>query len=222
MIFIPIKAVFFDNNGTLEDDLHIAIGSKDEIFRAYGLDPPTDDQYRQEMTSDYMKFYYKYSMPLTVSADDVNKIRSGYYATHRSKALFRSDAKDTVIKCRELGLKTAIVSAETDVLNERLKEEDFFDSFDIVRTKAWPKKPALVETMEKLKLVPSSVLYVDDTVEGLQSAKSVGATPVGFTNLTAYSSEVRVRKVAKFCINNLSDLLPRLKRINGITFCQID
>lgn len=222
MIYTPIKAVFFDNNGTLEDDLPVALGSKNETFRFYGLDPPSDDQYRQEVSSDYMPFYYKYKIPANITEADLNSIRNRYYLAHKNERMFRPDAKDTVNRCNELGLKTAIVSAETEALHERLKEAGFFDCFDVVRTRAWPKKGALSETLEKMKLLPSRVLYIDDTVEGLESARSVGMIPVGFTNPTAYNSEDRVRRASRVSINNLADLIPRLKDVNGSVWFRID
>ena len=200
-----VEAVFFDNNGTLLDDLTVAYGSVRAIYAYFGISPPTLEVYREEITSDYMRFYHEHSLPGT-TPDQLNVIRELYYKGHWNECNFRDDVKFVAETCRFIGLKTAIVSAETDVLNQQLREAGLYDCFDVVRPKAWPKMQALVETAEKLGVNCSKTMYVDDTVDGLMQAKQVGIIPVGFINDTGYNSEKRIRQVTQFCIRELKEL----------------
>ena len=52
-----------DWNGTLLNDLPLVYRSVCQIFATYGLPAPTLEQYRTEMSQEWMKFYLNYGIP---------------------------------------------------------------------------------------------------------------------------------------------------------------
>lgn len=61
------------------------------------------------------------------------------------------------------------------------------------------------------------MVYLDDSVDGLNSAKNVGVVPVAFTNLTGYHSERRLVQVAEFCIQEISELNNLIEANGGLS-----
>ncbi|OGN01852.1 MAG: hypothetical protein A3B91_04045 [Candidatus Yanofskybacteria bacterium RIFCSPHIGHO2_02_FULL_41_29] len=219
-----IKAVIFDWNGTLFDDLEkLAYGSVKEIFRCYNIPPPTLEQYRQEITSSFMAFYYKYGFAENFSgqeakgdADALNQIRKKYYTEHKSDGQIRPDARDTILRLKEMNIKIGIVSAEIRAsLFEKLNSSELRDQFDpkLIIAEAWSGKDlALLDICDKLAIQPGNAIYVDDTIDGINSAKKAGLIPVGFGNKTGYNSERRLRQITSLVVNELSELIPLISR----------
>ncbi len=208
-----LRAVLFDYNGTLLNDLPLAFASVQKIFRCYQLPEPTLEQYRDEITSNFMEFYWNHGMPRQVTGDDLNKIRKEYFKDHWTKAYFRPDTESVLKKCREQNLLVAIVSAEIkESLEKRLAEAKLDGYFHLVRTQAWPKKEALAETVERLNIPAPSAVYVDDTHEGITDAKSLGMKTIGLT--AGYNSVERIIAAnPDFVINELSELIPHIVHV---------
>ena len=207
-----MKAVIFDNNGTLLDDLDLAFGSVAEIFNTYSLPPPTLEQYRQEITSKFMQFYYDHGFPLTTTMEELNNIRKRYYKDNAHRAKFREDVYYVLRRLEERGIKLAIVSAEIEsVLMERLNEAKIRHYFgnNIKAGVYGNKEPALIQVVKDLDVNPEDAVYVDDTVDGTGAAKNVGIVPVAFGN--GYNSPERLLTVTSQIIYQLSDLLKLLK-----------
>lgn len=214
-----VEAVIFDWNGTIYDDLErLAYGSVVKIFNTHNISPPTLDEYRQEITSEFMKFYYKHGFVLNFSgqgqdgdAKMLNVIRRKYYTDNGDKGNIRPDAARTVFNLRTAGIKVGIVSAEIELaLFEKINSSDLRRLFDnqFIRTEVWGNKgPALLEVCKKLDVNPNNSIYLDDTVDGISSAQKAGLIPVGFGSETGYNSEDRLRSVTPFIIHELSELL---------------
>ncbi len=224
-----VEAVIFDWNGTLYDDLErLAYGSVVKIFETYNIPTPTLDEYRQEISAKFMNFYYKHGFANNFSdqgpdgdAKALNIIRKKYYTDNGDKGNIRPDAFYTVLCLRRAGINVGIVSVEIEsTLFEKLHSSMLGRLFDsqFIRTQVWGDKgPALLEVCGRLNVSPTNVVYVDDTVDGTTSAIKVGLTAIGFANTTGYNSEDRLRSVTPFIINELSELLkliPKLDRIS--------
>ncbi len=206
-----IKLVLFDNNGTIFDDLDIAFGSVVRIFEAYGLQPPTKEQYRQEISADYMKFYNKYGFVDSVLAQEekdlaraLNKIREAHYLEHGDKACFRPDVAKTVFELKERDIRVGIVSAEKGTMLQRqLLRFGYRDVFNPVRADVHDKEAALREICRELNINPRFAIYVDDTVDGTSAARRAGLLSVGMIAENAYNSPERLLKVTPHVVKCL-------------------
>lgn len=208
----PTKAVIFDFNGTLFNDLHVAYGSVQEIFKTYGIPCPTLQQYREEISADYMEFYYNHGFPRTTTSDELNAIRNVFYRTNGRNARIRIDVWKTIYYLSDLNIRVAIVSAETltNLYRQLIRSGNLQRSFDFIKAEAWGdkgKEKALLQVAEVFGIEPCDMIYVDDSVDGLTSAKNLGVIPVAFTNSTGYHSEQRLKTVTELRVNEIGEII---------------
>jgi len=206
------RVVIFDFNGTLFDDLHVAYGSVQEIFRTYTIPCPTLEEYREETSADYMEFYYNHGFPRTTIGDDLNAIRNRFYKTNSESAQIRPDVGRTLYGLRVCGVRMAIVSAESSInlYRQLMRNGDFQRDFDFIKAEAWGdkgKEKALLQAIEIFGNSPDEMIYVDDSVDGLTSAKNAGVVPVAFTNLTGYHSRHRLATVTEYGVDEIRELV---------------
>lgn len=187
---MEFKLAIFDWNGTMLDDLPVVYGSVRKIFQTYGLPAPSLDAYREEITTDFMKFYEKHGLT-GAKPEDLNAIRKSYLVEHGREAKLHKGAEDLILLCRNLGLQTAVVSAEIpEVLDKKLSEFGIFPLIDRITGGAYNKPAALIDTLDFLGVQAEKAFYLDDTLDGLMAAKSVGITTIGFCN--GYNSRKRI------------------------------
>lgn len=202
------KAVIFDWNGTLYDDLSLAYGSVVEIFKKCGVHPPpTLEQYREEISAKFIDFYRKYGIGEEFSPDDLNVIRKEFYRNNSNLAKVRPDAVETIKRLKDMGIHVGIVSAEIEsVLMETLTKYKIRKSLDFVRGGIHrDKAPVLLEVCQKLSIPPIRAIYVDDTVDGNTAAKNAGLVPLGIS--MGYNSEDRLNPISFKVIDSLSQVV---------------
>jgi len=199
------RAIIFDYNGTLLDDLPVAYGSVSEIFKRHNLSCPTLEQYRQEIGTNFMEFYYNHGFPRTTTAKELNVIRMEYYLAHFDEAKLRPEAETVLSALNLLEIEFAIVSADVDSLViKKLEEVGMKSFFNVIRAGVRDKRTVLLEVCKELGVEPHEACYIDDTVDGNTAAKEAGlhAIAVG----TGYHSVERLSKVSQYVISNLYEL----------------
>jgi phosphoglycolate phosphatase len=177
---VLIKAVIFDYNGTLIDDRHLGYLCCKKTFKLFGLKCPSEDVYGREITQDFPSFYPKYGLTLEMaSLEKLNEIRVQYYLKNWRKILLRPTSRSTVEYCRKNKIQTGIVSGERDILlRPKLEEWGMTGMFKYIKAESWPKTAYLLEAMKVLGTSPEQSVYVDDTIEGIEEAKSLGMKTV--------------------------------------------
>lgn len=212
-----IKAVFFDYNGCLLDDRGLTFRSVLEVCRAFkSLRKPTLEEWRGQIGSNYMDFYRSTGISPKVSAKELNAVRNNFILSNWCDAELRSDAESVINKCKVADLKTAVVSAETEVLlRRRLREAGLEKKFDEIYSDASPKKSYLEKALKDMQLLPEEVLFVEDTAEGIRAGREVGLITVGFTNATSYGfhNDIRTAK-PRWTIDELSEIFIVLYYVN--------
>lgn len=191
----------FDWNGTLKDDLWLAIESVRFIFKHFKtLVPPNlRERYREEITADFEKFYYKHGISRLVTPEKVNTKRKEFFAKHGHLAKLRKNTEKTLTICRGLGhLQLGIVSAEiASILESDLDRFNIRGHFDQLWSEVRNKHNALATAHKYFKIKPSKAFYVDDTIEGMEAAESCGLIPVSLITPTSYTPEEALRKAAQ-------------------------
>jgi len=216
------KVVVFDFNGTLLDDLHVAYGSVQELFKTYSIPCPTLEQFREEISSDFMEFYFRHGFlrpttknELEMLVTGLQTIRRSFYRVNEDHARIRVDAPRTISRLLVKGFYVAIVSAEKGAtLYRYLVKSGLQRQFDCIMSGAWgygAKKNALLEIGEIFRTHPADLIYIDDTVDGLSSARDAGVVPVAFTNSTGYHPSHRLMEITNLNINEISELEELLK-----------
>jgi phosphoglycolate phosphatase len=206
------KAVIFDYNGTLLDDVGPSYSSVVGIFKHYGLKAPSLDQYRSEVSSDFMPFYHGHGIPSSATAEDLNVIRRDYFLRNWHETQLRSDAKSVIDELTSKGMPLGIVSSEVDnLIKRRLKEDGLIYRFHSIKADVRDKEEALLEAAHEMSVHPMDTIYVDDTVDGNRAAVDVGMHAVGFGQ--GFHSVDRIREVTSLIIFELSELLSIVRTI---------
>ncbi|MEK7115289.1 MAG: HAD family hydrolase [Patescibacteria group bacterium] len=208
------RLAVFDWNGTLLNDLSLVYASVQKIFRVYKLTPPTLEQYCNEISADFMQFYWSHGMPQYVTKDDLNKIRQDFFTLHWNNVFLNNDVYAILGFIIGRGLNISITSGEeSSVLEERMKQFSLKPLFDLVRGSAWNKEVVLKETLQYFNILPSEAVYIDDTFDGITAAKNVGMDTIGFTG--GYNSRERILVAnPNFIIDSLDEII-RLSIFNS-------
>lgn len=185
------KFAIFDWNGTLLNDIGPVFGSVCAIFDAYGVQRPTLDEYRNEIGSDFMPFYWKHGIPSHVTGAELNVIRKAYLEAHLEEATLHPNVREVLALASTLGMYRGIVSGEIDkLLVENLVRFDLFGSLQSICGGVRNKKEKLLDLCNVFEVHPSEAFYLDDTFEGIMAAKKAGLFVIGVTH--GYASPERI------------------------------
>ena len=187
-----LACLLLDWNGTLLNDLPVTYDAVREIFRRHGVPAPTLGAYRNEIDSNFTAFSHARGIHGEVTAKELNDIWQEVVTAHWEEVTLHAGARELLRACLGRSLTLGIVSGEVPiVLARRLEQFAIGHFFSRVRGGAWPKEGAFYETLAALGFLPGEVGYVDDTTEGIRTAKRLGMRTFGFTG--GYASPERIR-----------------------------
>lgn len=199
----PLLLAICDWNGTILDDLGLVYASIEIIFKKYNIPVPSLAAYQNEITVDFMKFYYTHGIPSSVTSADTNAIRQSYFEKRWDEACLQRNAIEFFVLLEQLHLFTGIVSAEIDViLKKRLEQFEIAPYFDKVIGGVENKEKALRDMLNEFNFLPEEAVYVDDTYDGLKAAKNVGILPIGVTHGYHACERIRVAQPDERYVGN--------------------
>jgi epoxide hydrolase-like predicted phosphatase len=194
-----IKAVVFDVGGVL------ALGRNSQLKRGKIIHSGvhTDiakklkislDQYMDAIDTNYAlaiegkitreKVIKILSQNLKISEDNVRKIYIWAYKKHfkQNKQLF-----EQVFKLRKLGYKIAVLSDQWYLSKEALMPDKYYNRFNsvIVSCDVGLRKPSIKIYklfLNKIKLRPSEILFIDNQVWNIKPANNLGIKTILFKN----------------------------------------
>ena len=203
-----------DWNGTLQDDVrHIYECGVQRIFRHFNLPCPSLDDYRNEVTADFMaSFYWPRGIPGEVSAADLNAIMGEGFKAKGAPAGVFADALETMVEIRRRGYPLVLVSGyDGRKLAEAVARHGFTDLFEAVIGDVRDKPAVFAGVVTERGLSGRSAAVVGDTAEDASAAAAIGAVPFicprGFhprERITALSGEVPELVV----VDDLKQILP--------------
>ncbi len=206
--------VIFDWNGTLQDDLHhIYECGVQRIFRHFGLACPTLEQYRHEVTADFMVFYRDHGVPADVTAQDLNAIMGeGFKEKGRPADLF-PDAAPVVTALRGRGYPLALASGyDSSKLAAAVARGGLAQAFFRVDGDVRDKAATFASIIAEAGATPDRTAVIGDTVEDVLGASAVGATPYictrGFHPVERIEA-TRGDAPSLVIVGSLDELLPR-------------
>lgn len=204
------RLCIFDWNGTLQDDLHhIYECGVRRIFAHFGLPCPTLDEYRNEVSANFMPFYHAHGIPTDVGRDDLNAIMAeGFKEKGRPADLF-PDAADVVRMLHEWGFELMVVSGYAqEKLDAAVSRSGLGPFFSRVIGDVSAKEPVYEECVRISGA--GHVVGVGDTVEDALAARSVGGTAFlchrGFHTKERLSAETADLEEV-YLIDALSDVI---------------
>ena len=200
------KTVLCDWNGTLLDDLPIVYESIKCIFKTYGVPAPPLAIYKEEITSEYMEFYWAHGIPKTVGSDDLNRIRKTCFEKCWNTSKLFPGAEEMLEHFKLHGIQNVLITAEdTEIMHHRATQFNLDLLFDIICADARDKAYAIRALKDYFNIEPTSCIYIDDNHDGLVMAKSLGVTTVGVVH--GYHPPRRIAEAEPdFIAQNLNDV----------------
>ena len=215
MFFLArFDAVIFDWNGTLLDDFWLMTRAMQEIFRHYGVVPPSSETYREEMNAasaaDILKFYHDRGVPSRITLAEMNEIWHRVMREHWREAKLFIGVREVLEECGKVGAFCGLVSAEKkEFLAERLRMFEIEKHFQSVEGDAYNKRAALEIMLARAGTAPDRAVYVGDTEADIRHAQAAGMKTVGIAGGYA-SAERIVRANPDLFVHTVAELLPSL------------
>jgi phosphoglycolate phosphatase-like HAD superfamily hydrolase len=198
----------------MQNDLeHIYECGVQRIFRHFGLPCPTLEQYRSEVTADFMNsFYYPHGIPSYITAEDLDVIANiGFEERGRPPDLF-DDAKEVIGELYSRDYTLVVVSGyQHEELIAALEHHGLTDLFASVQGSVRDKPVAFAKLMGQFGLAGREIAAIGDTTEDAEASAAIGAVP--FICPRGFHPYDRLAPLQKeipqlVMVQNLRELLP--------------
>jgi len=210
----PWEGLFFDWNGTLLNDLERHYYAAKRIFEMCGVKPPTRDQYCEEISSEFWRFYYEHGISSSVTSDELNAMKNQALSEHEvPSAILQDDAIAVLAQCQRRNIRLFLVSGEAP---EKLKRDIAHYGVALYFEGVWggahPKEIVLGRVLERSGIVPQRSCYVGDTVEDVHIARTLGMEAAAFTGGYASYERLFVSPYT-YLLHSLADILGILRSV---------
>lgn len=185
---MKIKLILFDWNGTILDDMLIWWEAVSRTFRAFDTQPPTIDEYFQQLQGDYLAMYT--SRGITASREALNIIYEKAYEELVENADLFPKAAWTLLSLRQAGVELGLITMQKEELVRPLLKKFAIEKFftpELCRFHSLNKKDAIEEVLALRDISKSECLFVGDTPSDAKHGRAAGVKTATF--LTGHLSE---------------------------------
>lgn len=174
------EIVFWDWNGTIVDDLDIAVKSLNSVLEKYGYDKITAEIYRKNIDTPVINLYKKI-FDLNVHPFEILANDFGYYYNLYSEDLsMHEGVLDKLQEFKEQGSRQVILSSSaTGVIEQYMNRFMIGEYFDKILGAddmlSGDKVCRAKRYIENYNLSKSKILFIGDTVYDSNMAKILGA-----------------------------------------------
>lgn len=174
-----IKAVIFDWNGTLVDDVWLSVNAMNAMLEKRGMKPITTEYYKSIFSFPVINYYKELGLDVENEWEEISKEFMDIYLSNSEKLKLFRDVESVVKYFRELSFTTGILSAmEHSILNKQIEHFRISQLFDFVHGidnhYAGGKLHLGKKILEKTGLKSEEILFVGDTYHDYEVAKEMG------------------------------------------------
>ena len=173
-----ITHIIWDFNGTVLDDVNMAVAAVNDMLVTRALPSTNVEAYRDTLTMPLTEYY----KTVGIFTDDIPTLSQEFYACcekHPELACVPKDVKDVLCAVRELGICNVLMSS---LHHERLLSEcarygvdGYFSHIIGLPDRGLGSKQAnAMRFLEQNGIEPKNVLFVGDLASDAQMAKAVG------------------------------------------------
>lgn len=173
------KHIFWDFNGTIIDDVRVALACVNDMLERRCREKITLEQYYEYVETPIIGFYRHILPPEELDFEKISIDFHSDYANHSDEAVLTEGAFELLKSLKESGAHHYIVTAnqidEAMGLIRRFGIEDCFEKISGPEdTLAGSKIQRALELMESLDINPTEAIFIGDTLHDLQVANAMG------------------------------------------------
>jgi HAD superfamily hydrolase (TIGR01509 family) len=195
-----LKALIFDMDGVLIDSEPLHKQIEQDILKELGVNLPLDEHFKfasmgKEMWNIVEK---RFGFNRKTTADELHKDKAErYIKALTSKPILPIEGlKELLSYARDKGIVLAVASSSSvyniKLVLKAIDLEQFFalivSGEQVPRNKPFPD--IYLKTAELLKLKPNQCAVVEDSANGVKSAKDAGMFCIGFRNLSSGNQDI--------------------------------
>lgn len=199
-----MEIFLFNWNGTLVDDLKIWYSTIVRVFRHFGVEPPTIEEYFSIYRGDYLDIYRQKGIVAT--REETTAVYIVYYKEALPKISLFAGAKEIILELKEANKVLGLVTGQPkELVVPALERFGLSSCFSHLCFYPQNKARAILKILEIEKKPATDCCYVSHTLADIIVANQVGIVSVAFLN--EYLPETLVEGVEpKYKIKSLEDL----------------
>lgn len=212
------QAIIFDLDGTLLNTLDDLYSSVNHALTRFNLPVRSKWEVRSYLGNGVRRLV-EHALPKGCDAELTEKVFNEFREYYLEHSLDRTQPYEGIIpmlkQCKELGLKTAIVSNKLDMAVQDLHQRFFSDCIDVAigETPDVKRKPApdmVMKAIEQLGCKHDEAIYVGDSEVDLATAQNASlpciAVSWGFRD-----KDFLIEQGAKTIIDNPKQLIDKIQ-----------
>lgn len=205
-----IKAIIWDWNGTLLNDVDICIASMNELLKNRNIPPLTREKYLDIFTFPVKDYYEKAGFDFSIEEFEIPALQFiELYHENLPKANLHEEVIEILNLFKSCGLKQYVLSAmEHDSLIKSLKANNIYDYFEhingIDNHYAHSKVDIGFELIDRIPFKKEDMIMVGDTLHDESVAKELGIKCVLIAN--GHQSKARLYINGSLILESLKEL----------------
>lgn len=209
-----IDAIIFDMDGVLVDSEPVHIETEKITCRAYGIKVPESawEGFKGTTDQDMFDYIVKNFTDGKVSIDELVAHRAKTYlrVTPEKIQTMIPGALEFLKQVKEQRLKIALTTSSINEVQESIFDKfNLHAYFNVIVTadeiiKGKPDPEPYLKTVQKLQLPAGHCLVIEDSTNGILSAKAAGCIAAGITN--SFSKERLCEAGADYVVNTFKEL----------------
>ncbi len=211
-----IKAIVWDWNGTLLDDVRICVNSINEMLIQRNIPPLDEETYRRIFRFPVKKYYEEAGFNFELESFDIVAVEFiDMYRQHLAVCPLFPDVVDTLSFLSDREIPQYILSAmQQELLENSLKEKRIFSYFDFISGTsdhyADGKLVAAKRLQAIINMAPESIILIGDTLHDHEVAYEMGWQSILVAK--GHQSLQRLRQSGRPVLEDLATLR---KYLNG-------
>ncbi len=177
-----MRAVLFDLNGTLLDDLKLIIEASSEVLVSFKKKPLTwDDYFKALQQKDYMNIYR--SRGIRASRKKCIEIYLNHYRKHAHTICLSKNVVKTLASLKRRRVKLGVITTQQEEFVKPILEKlGIVKYFVVIESHVLDKTGLIKKLIKESNMDPGNCYYVGDTPSDIKQAQRAGVKSVAFLN----------------------------------------